>query len=143
MNDPIPPQHRITPDWRGISADGLAEHRAAADHTRLDAAALILLTDTLRSTLDAATDGDLDRAAAGLGALLSRLPYAHPLAVAARAGLEVGALRRQHQRAHRDVSHAIAGGVPRGWAERHVPHDEIQRRRAQPGPLATDRGDAA
>lgn len=71
-----------------------------------------------------------------LAVTLSLLPAGHPLLAAARAGLEVHELRRARRRALRDASHDIASAWPRDLGHRWVPHDEIARRRAEPGPLA-------
>lgn len=77
-----------------------------------------------------------------LAAGLSLLDATDPLLIAARVGVEVGDLRRAHRRALVEASHDIAGApVLRGYSTRHVPFEELQRRRAVPGPMA--RGGAA
>lgn len=133
-------QHERHPEHREHCApkqnahqDPLAEHRALATRTRLDVAPLTLLAGIVEDLRRATTDDDVDRAAAALAVLLSQLPHTHPLVVAARAGLEVGDLRREHRREAVATSQAIADGRDwRGYASRWVPYEEIARRRAQP-----------
>lgn len=82
-----------------------------------------------------------------LAVAVSVLPELHPLAVAARAGLDVAELSRDYRRAMRDASHAVAAGMldeRRRWSgEYGVPHAEIVRRRTLPGPLARPIGGVA
>lgn len=113
-------------------SDVIAEHRAAAELTRLDVDALGVHAVVLRRVLDAALDRDLDAAAAALGVLLSLLPYTHPLLAAARLGLEAGDARRANRHAHVQDSQAIAAMIPRGWATRRVPSADVQHRRYPP-----------
>lgn len=68
----------------------------------------------------------------------------HPLIIAIRCAVEVIDLRRQWRRALREASHDVAGATDwRRVALDHVPHTELQRRRAQPGPLTRNRRGAA
>jgi hypothetical protein len=59
------------------------------------------------------------------------------LLIAVRLALEVADARRAHRGAVREASLDVAGGWPRGYADRWVPHEEITRRRTQPGPPGT------
>jgi hypothetical protein len=65
-----------------------------------------------------------------LGVMLSLLPAMHPILLAARLGIEIGDMRREHQQAMRDASPDIAAGWPRDYAHRWISHEEIRRRRA-------------
>ena len=138
-----------------MTADVLDEHRAAAQLTRLDVDDLEPLAEIVAELHGGVVDADLDRAAVHLGVLLSLLPHRHVLLVAARAGVEVNDLRREHRRAMVEASHAIAGlyaalraraeaggtevvqpgvgterrGLPGEW---FVPYDELLRRRFPP-----------
>jgi hypothetical protein len=72
-----------------------------------------------------------------LAVMLSLLPVLHPLLVAARLGVEVAEARNARRRALRDASHDVAGHPAwRGYADRRVTYEELQRRRATVGPLA-------
>ena len=111
--------------------DVLAEHRAGAELTALDVAVLKVFTVDLRAVLAAATDDQLDRAAARLGALISRLPYTHPIVVAARLGVEVGYLRRQHRADMVAAGHALASAQDWHRAAAKPSFAELQRRRGR------------
>jgi hypothetical protein len=67
-----------------------------------------------------------------------------PVLLAVRLALEVADGRRAARRARReaglDVHSALTPEQWRRWAENHVPHAEIARRRAEPGPLAPKDG---
>lgn len=89
----------------------LVEHRAAAELTALDVAVLEVATGVLTALRVAVNDRQLDAAAVWLGALLSLLPAAHPLVVAARLGVEVGDLRRVHRGVMVEASHDVAAAV--------------------------------
>lgn len=83
-----------------------------------------------------------DLAPEQLAILLSLLPANDPLVVAARLGLEMGELRAQHRGHIREAGHDVHGGKRMAWrdlATNHVPFDELQRRRAVPGPMAAER----
>lgn len=55
-----------------------------------------------------------------------------------RQALEVADLRREYRRTHREISQQISAGTDwRAVAANHVPFDELQRRRAVPGPMAS------
>lgn len=70
-------------------------------------------------------------------AWLSTLPEGHPMQVAARVAVEVAELRRDRRRALRDASLDVAGSMDWArYAAGRVPLEELQRRRAVPGPLA-------
>lgn len=61
---------------------------------------------------------------------LSLLPPADPVLVAARVGVEVADLRLERRRAMREASQAISRALDwRQYANRRVPHNELQRRR--------------
>lgn len=79
---------------------------------------------------------------ADLGLLLAQLmerdPH-HPLVLAARLALEIGDARRADRRALREASLDVHGGDTDYWrrvTDNHLPYDELQRRRHQPGPMA-------
>lgn len=63
-----------------------------------------------------------------------------PLLLVIRTALEVADARRGAHRARReaglDIHSAMTPEEWRRWAENHVPHAEIARRRAEPGPMA-------
>lgn len=73
-------------------------------------------------------------------AVLAETEPDHPLLIAVRIALEVADARRAHHRARREASLDVHGALPprewRRWADNHVPHAEIARRRATPGPMA-------
>lgn len=78
----------------------------------------------------------LDVEPAALGVVLSLLHADHELVVAARLALEVRAGRQALREAALDVHSALTPAEWRRWADNHVPHAELQRRRAQPGPTS-------
>jgi hypothetical protein len=64
----------------------------------------------------------------------------HALIVAARIAVEQIDLRCDRRAALREVSRDICAAADwRRIANQHVTHEELQRRRAQPGPLAAER----
>lgn len=68
-----------------------------------------------------------------LGALLSLLPLAHPLAVAARAGLEVGDLQRDAAAADKEAAMAVSAAMDWSrYATGRVTWSELERRRYPP-----------
>jgi hypothetical protein len=77
----------------------------------------------------------LDMDPAELAAELSKLPPRDQYVVAARLGAEMSEARQERARELRDASKDVAGHKSwRGYADRRIPYDELQRRRAQPGP---------
>jgi hypothetical protein len=78
-----------------------------------------------------------------LGVLISTLPADDELVVAVRLGLEL-LDAREHRRAMREAGADISvEAARRGEFRRdHIPHDELRRRRAVPGPLASREGAA-
>lgn len=71
-----------------------------------------------------------------VGALISTLPINHPLVAAAKLAVEVAFARHAARIAHRDISRQVSTGTDwRRVAAKHVPYDELQRRRAAPGPM--------
>lgn len=94
-----------------ITASVVREHHAAAAVlTSLDVDALDVQRQILAAAMVAASDADLDRLAVLLGVLLSALPAAHPLVVAARSGIEVGDQRRAHRRDEAETSRQVCAG---------------------------------
>ena len=72
-----------------------------------------------------------------MAAEISQLPPNHAHVAAARAAAEVSELRRDHKVAMRDAAKDVAGDpVWQGYAHRHMPHEVIAARRAEPGPMA-------
>jgi hypothetical protein len=72
-----------------------------------------------------------------MAAEISQLPPNHAHVAAARAAAEVSELRHDHKVALRDAAKDIAGDkVWQGYSSRHIPHEVIAARRAQPGPMA-------
>jgi hypothetical protein len=65
----------------------------------------------------------------------------HPVVIAVRFALDVGDDRRARHRAVREAGLDVHSGLTptewRRWAANHVPHDEMTRRRAAPGPLSS------
>lgn len=75
-----------------------------------------------------------------VAAELSQLPPNHAHVVAAKTAAEVSELRHDHKVALRDAAKDVAGDrVWQGYAARHLPHEEVVRRRAEPGPLPRPR----
>lgn len=77
---------------------------------------------------------------------LARTDPAHPVLIAVRAVLDAADARRAEHRARREASHDVHSGDTAYWrrtAALHIPHDELQRRRLLPGPLAPDSEGAA
>lgn len=77
-----------------------------------------------------------------LAAALGKLPPTHALVTAARVGTEVADARAEYQAAVRDAGKDVAAAAERGlrgwdngrgWVNSRVPHDEVARRRAEPG----------
>jgi hypothetical protein len=79
-------------------------------------------------------------AAAHRIAVLAETDPDHPVILAVRLALEAADARREHRGAIRQAGLDIhSGRTPeewRRWADNHVPHAEIERRRAEPGRLA-------
>lgn len=110
----------------------LDEHRAVARLTRFDVDDLDVFAGILADLHGAAVDHDLDQAAALLGVLLSLLPSRHVLVVAARAGLDVGDLRRAHRAVMVESSHAVSAALDWTRQAGEPSHLELQRRRWPP-----------
>jgi hypothetical protein len=75
-----------------------------------------------------------------LAAAISKLPPNHALVAAARVGAEVADARWEHREAVREASKDVADAAAkplrewdngRGWANSRIPHDELERRRAE------------
>lgn len=67
----------------------------------------------------------------------STIEELNPAVIAARLAAEIAQARRAEALARRDASHDVAGATDwRKVADTHIPRDELERRRAQPGPLA-------
>jgi hypothetical protein len=70
-----------------------------------------------------------------LAVAISKLPPNHALVAAARTGAEVADARWERREAERQASKDVAAAAQktlgRGWADRRVPRDEIERRRAE------------
>lgn len=79
--------------------------------------------------------------AADLALELARRAETDPddeLLVAARIALEIGDARRAEHRAHREAARDVHRGDRAFWrqvADNHIPHQELERRRAEPGPM--------
>jgi hypothetical protein len=72
-----------------------------------------------------------------MAAEISQLPPNHAHVAAARAAAEVSELRHDHKVAVRDAAKDVAGDpVWQGYSSRHLPHQVIAERRAEPGPMA-------
>lgn len=74
--------------------------------------------------------------------VLAALAEREPVVIAARLAAEIAAGRAAHRAAIRQAGHDVHGGDRRFWARtatNHVPHTEMARRRAQPGPIPTRR----
>jgi hypothetical protein len=91
--------------------------------------------------LTSAELADLDPVVLGLavGQLAEQRPD-HVVLLAIRVAIEVADARRaellERRLAMRDASHDVAAAADWGRiAREHVPYEELQRRRAQPGPL--------
>jgi len=75
-----------------------------------------------------------------LAEAISKLPPNHALVAAARVGAEVADARWERREAIREASKDVAAAAAkplrewdngRGWANSHIPHDELARRRAE------------
>jgi len=84
------------------------------------------------SLADLLVDDHLE-AAVTLGVALVQLPDDHPVIVAVRAALELRAAARELVE---DTNAIRAHPYWTGRSSQWVPFDELQRRRAEPGPLA-------
>lgn len=80
---------------------------------------------------------------------IASLDENEPHMIAYRIAVELSCARRAdvaHRRALRDASHDVHGGDRefwRRWAAHRVPFDELQRRRAVPGPMTRPSGGVA